>query len=240
MTPLARNLDPTPGGPGALERLQARFQLTFADFTMGEVSLRLPELDDPLTYIDQCLRQGNGDAHDLPFWTKVWPGALAMASLAARLPAGTRVLELGAGLGLPGLVAAAHGAQVVVTDLFDDCLEFARAAAEVNGLGDRVEVRRLDWTAPEAGLGSYQVVLGAEILYRAKLFAPLAGVLDQVVAPGGRALLAQQKGPRAAAFFELVQRRFEVRAARRLVPGEDEPVEVFLYNLARKLDIQGR
>jgi len=47
----------------------------------------------------------------LPYWAELWPAARA---LAAALPpvAGLRVVELGCGLGLPSLVAAAGGAEV--------------------------------------------------------------------------------------------------------------------------------
>ena len=52
-----------------------------------------------------------------PYGAVVWPSAIALAhELATRTLAGVRILELGAGTGLPGIVAASLGARVVQTD----------------------------------------------------------------------------------------------------------------------------
>src|SRR5687767_12939371 len=52
-----------------------------------------------------------------PYGIVVWPSAIALShELATRDLAGKRILELGAGTGLPGIVAASLGARVVQTD----------------------------------------------------------------------------------------------------------------------------
>ncbi|HSB70286.1 MAG TPA: HemK2/MTQ2 family protein methyltransferase [Candidatus Methylomirabilis sp.] len=73
--------------------------------------------------------------------------------LARHLPLqeGDVVLDLGAGAGLVGIMAARRGHRVVATDLFPSCSECARANALVNGVGDRLEVRTGDLFAPVSG-----------------------------------------------------------------------------------------
>src|SRR5262245_21110062 len=52
-----------------------------------------------------------------PYGIVLWPSAIALAhEVASRALDGARVLELGAGTGLPGIVAASAGARVVQTD----------------------------------------------------------------------------------------------------------------------------
>ena len=57
------------------------------------------------------------DDEFLPYWAERWPSGIALAEhLAAHDLRGARVLEIGCGLGLPSLVAARLGADVVATD----------------------------------------------------------------------------------------------------------------------------
>jgi release factor glutamine methyltransferase len=62
-----------------------------------------------------------------------------------------RVLDLGCGAGLVGILAARHGHRVVATDLLATCCHSARGNALLNGVGDRVEVRQGDLFSPVAG-----------------------------------------------------------------------------------------
>src|SRR5436305_1357686 len=79
----------------------------------------------------------------LPYWAELWPAALALANA---LPAdldGVRVVELGCGLGLPSLVAAARGARVTAIDWAADAIALLHTNAAANGLA--VDARVSDW-----------------------------------------------------------------------------------------------
>jgi predicted nicotinamide N-methyase len=72
----------------------------------------------------------------LPYWAELWPSARVLAGYVAELPlAGTRAVELGCGVGLPSLVVALAGADVVATDC--PRMRSSRASSATNGL--RVE-----------------------------------------------------------------------------------------------------
>src|SRR5919197_467694 len=106
---------------------------------------------------------------------------------AALLGAG-RVLELGCGLGLPGLVAACRGARVTFLDRVPTALAFVRASARANGLA-AVDLVAADATVP-ALAARFDLVLAAELVYDRAAFPALARALAAHLAPGGRALLA--------------------------------------------------
>ena len=78
---------------------------------------------------------------------------------------GVRVLELGAGLGLPSLAAALGGADALATDWADDAVELLRANAERNGIALRAEVVRWDEPEPLLREAPWPLVLGADLLY---------------------------------------------------------------------------
>jgi predicted nicotinamide N-methyase len=105
----------------------------------------------------------------LPYWAELWPAATALAaSLPARLD-GVRVLELGCGLGLPSLVAAARGAVVTATDWSKDATELLRRNAERNQLVLRSEVH--DWREPWSE--EFDLLLAADVLYEQRNVDPL-------------------------------------------------------------------
>lgn len=161
----------------------------------------------------------------LPYWAEVWPSAPALADqLAGRVRPGDRILELGCGLGLPGLIAARLGAAVTATDWAPDALELLAVNAERNGVD--VELRRLDWFAagdgwdddpavpagdPGAGPGdrgagpggpaTWPLVIAADVLYESRNGPALLRTLDRVVAPGGEAWIADPGRPPARRFW---------------------------------------
>ncbi len=123
-----------------------------------------------------------------PYGIVLWPAALALAhEVASRSLEGARVLELGAGTGLPGIVAAARGAKVVQTDRQKVVLHVCRRNADRNGVS--VEHRLADWTAWD-DTTRYDVILGSDILYSPPLHASLRQIFETNLAPGGTIVLS--------------------------------------------------
>jgi predicted nicotinamide N-methyase len=124
-----------------------------------------------------------------PYGTVLWPAAIALAhEVALRALGGKRILELGAGTGLPGIVAASLGAQVVQTDRQRLALHLCRQNAERNGVSS-IEHRVADWTAWQDG-DRYDLILGSDILYAEDLHPHLRQIFDTNLAPDGTVLLA--------------------------------------------------
>lgn len=139
---------------------------------MGEVELSLLRPAAPDALLDE-----EAFARDefLPYWAELWPAATA---LAGALPdvLGRRVVELGCGLGLPSLVAAARGAQVTATDWADDAIALLHDNAARNGLTLIAEVR--DWRDPWHE--RFDLALAADVLYEERNVAPLLARLREL------------------------------------------------------------
>ena len=124
------------------------------------------------------------------FGWRVWPSAEALAAYLVENPEAVRgkdVLELGAGLGVPGLVAAALGAErVVLSDSRNEYLDVMRGNVEKNGLGN-CTVALLDFTTCLSQIEAvFDVVLGSDIMYDVDSSATLPVALLQLLRPGGR------------------------------------------------------
>jgi predicted nicotinamide N-methyase len=158
---------------------------------VGEVELMLRRPESPEELIDP---QAFEEDEFLPYWAELWPAASA---LAAALPdvAGLRVVELGCGLGLPSLVAAARGAHVTATDWAADAIALLQENAQRNGLAVRAEVRdwRDDWAE------RFDLALAADVLYELRNVEPLAAQLREL-AP--EALVGLAGRPYEDAFLE--------------------------------------
>ncbi len=139
------------------------------------------------------LRAPDVDVGRRSVFAHLWPSGQRLAEqlagpLASNL-AGRDVIELGCGLGAPGLAAARAGARTLMTDAEPEALELALANARANAV--EVEVARLRWgDVPDALRGRFDVVLGADVTYDPGERAALLATIEALLAPGGVAWLA--------------------------------------------------
>jgi predicted nicotinamide N-methyase len=160
-----------------------------------ELTIRRPPSADAL--IDE---EAFADDEFLPYWAELWPSGVALARVVAALDlTGKRVVELGAGLGLPSLAAALAGAEVLATDWAEDAVALLRENAAGNALRLRVERVRWDEPGPLLADAPWDVVLGADLLYERRNADQLLDLLPML---GGEILLAEPGRPFAAMFLE--------------------------------------
>jgi predicted nicotinamide N-methyase len=144
----------------------------------------------------------------LPYWAELWPSGLALARAVAALDLrGARVLELGAGLGLPSLAAALRGADVLATDWADDAVELLRRNAERNGIVLRVDAVRWDEPEPLLREAPWSLVLGADLLYERRNADQLLELLPRL---GDDVFLADPGRPFAKGFVERAAARWDI------------------------------
>jgi predicted nicotinamide N-methyase len=128
----------------------------------------------------------------MPYWTDLWPAArmLAKAILRGSWPPGTAALEVGCGLGLPGIAALARGLRVTFSDCDGTALKFAAANAQANGFAD-FKTLQLDWRHPPACL-SAPLILASDLIYEIRNVEPLVNLIKLVLLPQGTCLLTDQ------------------------------------------------
>lgn len=173
----------------------------------------------------------------IPYGFLLWESAIGLARLLVRqaqqLP-GQRVLELGAGVGLPGLVAQALSAEVWQTDHERHALALAAANATQNGITGihQFVADWRHWHHPPR----YDLILGADILYERAMHPYLEPIFLQNLAPSGYLLLADPCRPQAFAFVAELERRgwhFTIEIEKIILPsrqGQGKPVDVMLVS----------
>jgi predicted nicotinamide N-methyase len=112
-------------------------------------------------------------------------------------------LELGCGVGLPGLVAQRQGARVVQTDHDALALALCRHNASLNGIAD-VQQFVGDWLA-WTHTDRYPLIIGADIIYDTADYARLEQVFRTNLAPGGEVLLTDPMRQQTIALFTIME-----------------------------------
>jgi len=130
------------------------------------------------------------DQEETPVWVELWPSSLALARWIWNGPSltGRTVLELGAGLGLPGVVAAKKGAEVLQTDYAEDALEVIKETAELNKLSN-IRTALADWRSFDIQ-ETFDHIIGSDILYHPGLNPFLKKIFQNNLNPGGKIVMA--------------------------------------------------
>ncbi|XP_036276469.1 protein N-lysine methyltransferase METTL21A isoform X2 [Pipistrellus kuhlii] len=127
----------------------------------------------------------------------VWDAAVVLATyleMGAVELRGRSAVELGAGTGLVGIVAALLGAQVTITDR-KVALEFLKSNVEANlplHVQPRAVVKELTWGQDLGSFspGEFDLILGADIIYLEETFADLLQTLVHLCGSQSVILLA--------------------------------------------------
>jgi predicted nicotinamide N-methyase len=135
---------------------------------------------------------------------------------------------------LPAILALAQGAEVLATDHYEAALDFTTHNARTN-LDLEPEVSILDWREPDiGGMGTFDLVLAADVLYERKNAAALAELVPRLLAPGGGAIFADPRRDEAPIFFRAMKEQgFDDGTEEITIEQSARDVKVLLHRLRR-------
>lgn len=171
----------------------------------------------------------------IPYWVELWPATLALAGwLARRDLTGRHCLDVGCGLGLSALVAAAQGALVTGMDYEHDALYFAARNAALNRVPAPLWVC-MDWNNPGFVPGAFTHIWGGDVFYEQRFFEPLERLLLRCLAPDGRVWFADpERTVSRDVWPRFVRRGWKVKnLGQETVPFDQSRMTVNVWELSR-------
>ncbi len=187
-----------------------------------------------------ALMEASDDLGAFPFGLLLWESALVLSDILHERRAGltgARVLDVGAGVGLQGLVAASLGADVTQNDYSPEALALCRRNAARNGV-EGIVWQQGDWTV-WTDRTRYDLIIGSDILYESEGHDALLAILDGNLASGGELWITDPGRPLTPWFLgKLDTLGWNVWQETRTVPiliplGPDETVDVTFYAARR-------
>jgi len=215
------------------KRIRAKYGLTFDRLKIGEKDLRLLKIADLAEFLGD--KDPFANVSEFPFWVRLWDAAMVLAYVLGgqKDVAGKRLLELGAGLGAPGLAAAAAGYEVTISDYEDIIMDFQRVSAAASGL-EGIEFVHLDWLDPP-DLEPFDVLVGAEILFREAFFMPLLNIFKQYLKKDGMIFLAHDATRQSLSkFLKLAQDDFEISLKKQNLTRDGKERTIIVNRLRHK------
>jgi predicted nicotinamide N-methyase len=217
-----------------LKRIRKKYRVGFSPLTIQDLELQVLQVND----LEHLLagKDPFANVEEFPFWIKLWEASMVLAHVMASMPAegNQTLLELGAGMAAPGLVAAGRGYNVTLSDYEPHILDFERVSAAANGFDD-IQFRMLDWLDPP-DLEPFDRIIGAEILFRDEFFQPLLNVFKKYLKDDGEIYLAHDiRRKSVPKFLELAKDDFNIAVQKQVLTNDEgEKITVLINRLVKK------
>ncbi|HRH65310.1 MAG TPA: methyltransferase domain-containing protein [Bacteroidia bacterium] len=184
---------------------------------LSQLSIKLDIISDVDYLFNELIKKGeeHPDVQDerIPYWADLWPSAIVLAQYlvsASVIHPKMNVLEIGCGLGLPGIVAGKLGANVALTDYLPEPLIFAKHNWDLNNSSPAV-CKILDWRNPVPSFAA-DLVLAADVAYESSAFTDLTNAFRVLIKPGGELVMTEPNRAYAQSFFnDLKVEGFDVK-----------------------------
>lgn len=114
-----------------------------------------------------------------PLFGVVWDSSQVLAHLLSDYAIqGKRILEMGCGIGLPSMLLNHRDADITASDYHPQAGVFLSYNTQLNDEKD-IPFYCTDWCDEDSGMGSFDLLLGSDILYEQDHVGLLAGFIDR-------------------------------------------------------------
>lgn len=168
-----------------------------------------------------------------PFWAKIWPASIALSNFLQTEPhwiKNKRVVEIGAGIGLPSFLIAPYTTEIIISDYAIEAVELIEKNIEYLGLKN-IKAMCLDWNHfPLAIYGD--TILLSDINYAPAEFESLFLLINRLLQKGCTILIATPQRIMTNPFVEKLK-PFIKRTVIQTVETLNETTDIGIVILSR-------
>lgn len=216
--------------------LAQRFPLRREIIRLANREIVINVVVDPDQFLDELSKEEYDGELRLPYWAYLWPSSIALARHLDQMDSlkSQRVLEIGCGFGLAGIVASQGSGRVLFTDYEEDALMFAQYNALQNRCAERASFAQMDWNTP-CLKGQFARILAADVVYEEKNWEPILALIQNHLAVEGTAIIAEPNRANADGFFDLLAcRGFTSEEFGYTALLEEDPSTITVYCVRRE------
>lgn len=218
-----------------LQQIERRYPVTERTIQLSSRQVSMTVVEEPDSFLEALSREDQNGTLHLPYWIYLWSSSIGLANhleFNKRL-AGQRILEVGCGVGLAGIVGCQQGGNVIFTDCEIDALKLARYNVLRLGCEDRAAFAQMDWNAP-CVKGTFPIILASDVIYEEKNWRSLIALFQRFLANDGEAIVSEPSRTNAVGFLDLLERRgFSHKKQAYTVFPEERPTTISVYCIKR-------
>lgn len=148
---------------------------------IGDFDIHIRSLRDANQFSDD-LGEAEGLGISSAQWSLfgvLWDSSVVLAHEMANYKIiGKRILEVGCGVGLSSVLLNARQADITATDYHPEAGSFLTVNTELNG-GKKIPYLRTDWVDSADGLGTFDLIIGSDLLYEKEHIDLLSSFIDR-------------------------------------------------------------
>jgi len=166
-----------------------------------------------------------------PFWAKIWPSSVALSNFLqanSKWIENKKILEIGAGIGLPSFSIATKASEVLITDQANDAVDLMQENINYLNLIN-VHAACIDWNYFPTYITADTILL-SDINYAPEQFEPLLNLLIRFIEEGSTLILATPQRIMGISFIESIQHYIR-HSETETILEKDTEVMISLYVL---------
>lgn len=158
----------------------SEYHVKFETLSIGGIDVQIRSLKDTQQFSDpdKISEKAGISSATWSLFGVIWPSSIILADAMHRHPIkDIKILEIGCGLALASMIACRRGADITASDYHPLAGSFLEKNVKLNEF-PQLNFKMSDWSKPNDLLGTFDLIIGSDVLYERNHPEILSGFID--------------------------------------------------------------